>query len=131
MKTTRLLLILGIVTILGLIVYFPGRKLARAHVNEKTAVTDHPLKCYTCHIYTSRNKYISKMMNEDYLSPFNMAVSKTGKLLFVVAQDADALLVVDTKNDKVLSKINVGKHPHSVILNKDLISPRKTSSRLK
>jgi len=119
MKTARLLMILGIIAILGLIVYFPGRKLARAHVNEKTAVSDHPLLCYSCHISTSRNKFISKMMNEDYLSPFNMAVSKTGKLLFVVAQDADALLVVDTKNNKVLSKINVGKHPHSVIVNKE------------
>ena len=69
MKSDKLI-ILGVIFVFGLIVYFPGRKLARTHVNQKTAVTDHPLLCTSCHLYTSQNKLVSKMMNADYFSPF-------------------------------------------------------------
>lgn len=116
MKTFKLLLTLGFLAVLGLIVYFPGRKLARAHVNSKTAVEDHPLLCISCHLYTSDNKLVSKLINARYYSPFNMAVSKNGERLYVVAQEADELLVVNTGNHKVLNRINVGRYPHSVVL---------------
>jgi len=119
MKNSKLLIILGIILVFGLIVYYPGRKLARAHVNQKTAVTDHPLSCISCHVYTSENKLISKLMNADYFSPFNIAVSNNGKRLYVVAQDSDQILVVDAESNEVLNKINVGVHPHSVLLSKD------------
>ena len=119
MKAIKLLTIFGIIFVLGLLIYFPGQKFARQHVNSKTAVDDHPLLCTSCHLYSSNNKYISRFINEDYYSPFNIAISNNGNLLYVIAQDADALLVVDTKNNKVLNKINVGKHPHSIILNHD------------
>ena len=98
---------------------FPGYKLARAHVNEKTAVTDHPLLCTSCHLYITSNKLITKLVNADYLSPLNLAVSKDGSRMYVVAQDADELLVVDPLNNKVLNSIKVGVHPHSVILDKE------------
>jgi YVTN family beta-propeller protein len=119
MKTAKLFIIFGVIFILGLIIYFPGRKMAREHVNYKTAVTDHPLLCTSCHVNTSKNKLISKMINEDYFSPFNLAVSNDGKNLYVIAQDSDELLVVDTDNDMVLNKIKVGVHPHSIVLNKE------------
>jgi YVTN family beta-propeller protein len=116
MKTSKLLLIFGFISVLGLIVYFPGRKMARVHVNSKTAVDDHPLLCISCHLYTSNNKLVSKLINARYYSPFNMAVSKNGERLYAVAQEADELLVVNTGNHKVLNKINVGRYPHSVVL---------------
>lgn len=119
MKTSKLRVIFGAIVVLGLIVYFPGRKLARAHVNEKTAVTDHPLSCTSCHVYISQNKFISKMVNADYYSPFNIAISNDGSLLYVIAQDANELIVVDAEKNEVLHKINVGVHPHSVILNEE------------
>ena len=119
MRSFKLIIILGIILVFGLIVYYPGRKLARAHVNQKTAVTDHPLLCTSCHVYTSKNKLVSKMVNADYFSPFNIAVSNNGNRLYVVAQDADLVLVVDTESNEVLNKINVGVHPHSVLLSKD------------
>lgn len=119
MKTSKLRVIFGAIVVLGLIVYFPGRKLARAHVNEKTAVTDHPLSCTSCHVYISQNKFISKMVNADYYSPFNIAISNDGNLLYVIAQDANELIVVDAEKNEVLHKINVGVHPHSVILNEE------------
>ncbi len=118
MKKAKLLIIFGVIIVLGLIVYFPGRKAARTHVNYITAIDDHPLSCTSCHVYISENKWVSKMVNEDYYSPFNMAVSNDGSRLYVVAQDMDELMVVDTKDYKVLNHINVGIHPHSVILSK-------------
>lgn len=119
MKSPKLVIRVGIILVIGIFIYFPARKLARAHVNERTAVTDHPLSCTSCHLYTSKNKLISQILNADYLSPFNMAVSNDGSRLYVVAQDANELLIVDAKNNTLLNKINVGVHPHSVILSKD------------
>src|SRR5450759_1454466 len=104
MKTSyKLLLISGIIVALGLIIHFPGHKMARAHVNSKTAVEDHPLLCTSCHLYTSKNKLLSKLVNADYFSPFNLAVSKDGNRLYVVAQEGNELLTVDTENHRVLN----------------------------
>jgi YVTN family beta-propeller protein len=118
MNKIKIFVILGLIFGLGLIVYFPGRKMAREHVNYKTAVTDHPISCVSCHLYTSKNKFVSKLINADYYSPFNMTVSNDGKRLYVIAQDTDELMVVDIEKKEVLYKIAVGKHPHSVILDK-------------
>ncbi len=119
MKTSGILSVLLFFSVLGLIVYFPGRKWARVHVNAKTAVDDHPLNCLSCHLYTQKSGFISKLINRKYLSPFNMAVSKEGDRLYVIAQDDNSLLVVDTEKKKVLKKISVGNLPHTVILSND------------
>jgi len=119
MKTSGILSVLLFFSVLGLIVYFPGRKWARVHVNSKTAVGDHPLNCLSCHLYTQKSGFISKLVNRKYMSPFNMAVSKKGDRLYVVAQEDNALLVVDPEKKKVLKKIIVGNLPHSVILSND------------
>jgi YVTN family beta-propeller protein len=119
MKRSILLMSAGILLVLGLLIHFPGQKLAREHVNSKTAVNDHPLLCISCHLYTSKNKVISGFINADYYSPFNLAVSSDGSRLYVVAQDADELMVVDAGNNKVLNRIRVGNYPHSVVLDSD------------
>ena len=118
-RSTKLIRSFGIILALGLLIYFPGRKMAKAHVNSKTATTDHPLLCTSCHLYTQKTGVISKLLNADYLSPFNLAVSSDGKRLYVVAQEGNALLVVDAETQKVLNKISVGNQPHSVILSSD------------
>jgi len=119
MKTSRIIIVIGFFSILGLVVFFPGRKWARGHVNYMTAVDDHPLNCFSCHVYTQKSGFISKLVNRKYLSPFNLAVSKDGNRLYVVAQESDALLVVNAANHKVLNKIGVGRLPHSVVLSAD------------
>lgn len=81
-----------------------------------TAVEDHPLNCVSCHLYIQKDGFIAKMINEDYLSPFNMAVSPDGRKLYVIAQEGNALLVIDTKTNEVLDKIAVGEKPHSVLI---------------
>ena len=119
MKTTKIIIVLTVFLAIGLIIFIPGRKWARAHVNYQTAVDDHPLLCTSCHLYTQTDGILAKLINADYYSPFNMAISKDGSQLYVVAQDANVLMVLDTKKGKVINKIKVGIHPHSVILNRD------------
>ena len=115
MNNIKTFWVISLVLALGLLVYFPGGQLARSHVNERTAVTDHPLKCTSCHLYITKNEYISKLVNEEYLSPLNLAISPDGRHLYVVAQDADALLKVDVSNREVLGRLEVGDHPHSAL----------------
>lgn len=118
-RSNKILRLTGIILVLGLIVGFPGRKWARSHVNEKTAVTDHPLLCTSCHLYSQTTGIAAKLINADYLSPINLAVSADGKRLYVVAQEANALLIVDADNNKVVNRIGVGRQPHSVVLSND------------
>ena len=120
MRTYIKIIILScVLLVLGLLILIPGKKRARQHVNYMTAVEDHPLNCLRCHMYTQKDGLIAKAINADYFSPFNMAISSDGKTLYVVAQEANALLVVDVDADKVLDKIAMGERPHSVILKRD------------
>ena len=120
MKNKKIYAIIGVLFALGLLlIYFPGRKMAREHVNTKTAVSDHPLLCTNCHLYTSENALVSKLLNADYYSPLNLAISKDGSRLYVVAQEANSLLVVDVEKQQIINKIKVGNQPHTVILSKN------------
>ena len=118
-RSTLFIRLSGIILVLVLLIYFPGRKWARAHVNEKTATTDHPILCTSCHLYIQKTGLTAKLVNARYLSPINLTVSGDGKRLYVVAQESDALLIVDAEKNKVINKIGVGNQPHSVILSKD------------
>ena len=115
-RLLKIFLISGIPIVLGLVVCFPGRKLARKHIDYKTGVGDHPLLCTNCHLYIYKSGPVSKLVNKQYYSPINMTVSKDGSRLYVVAQEGNALMVIDPEKQKVLNKISVGNFPHSVIL---------------
>ncbi|HQG78593.1 MAG TPA: beta-propeller fold lactonase family protein [Bacteroidales bacterium] len=115
----KLVLIIGVIGLLIILIYPPFHRWARAHVNYQTAVEDHPLNCLSCHLYTQKTGLISKLINADYYSPFNLALSNDGKRLYVVAEESNTLLVVDTEKRKVTNKIKVGYRPHTVILDKD------------
>jgi YVTN family beta-propeller protein len=119
MKNKKIYATIGVLFAFGLLIYFPGRKMAREHVNAKTAVTDHPLLCSKCHLYTSENALVSRLLNEDYYSPINLAISKDGSQLYIVAQQANFLLVVDVETQQIINKIKVGNQPHTVILSKN------------
>ena len=92
---------------------------AREHVNNITATTDHPMKCGSCHLYLQKEGIISKIVNTEYYSPLNVAVSADGKFLFIVAEESNELLIVDRKRRKVTQEIEVGIRPHSVTLSLD------------
>ncbi|TAL65496.1 MAG: hypothetical protein EPN88_09535 [Bacteroidetes bacterium] len=118
-RSYKFSLIFGVLIALGFVGYFPGHKLARKHVNYKTGVEDHPLLCISCHFYIQKTGPVAKLVNRAYFSPLNLAVSNDGNRLYVVAQEANTLMVVDPEKRKVLNKISVGESPHSVILSKD------------
>ncbi|MGC1392426.1 MAG: beta-propeller fold lactonase family protein [Bacteroidales bacterium] len=118
-RSTILIRLSGIILVLALLICIPGRKWARVHVNEKTATTDHPLSCTSCHLYIEKTGLVAKLVNARYLSPVNLTVSGDGKRLYVVAQESNALLIVDSKKNQLISTIGVGIQPHSVILSKD------------
>jgi YVTN family beta-propeller protein len=73
----------------------------------------------SCHLYLRKSKIISKFTDAQYYSPFNLAVSNDGRDLYAVAEEGNALLVIDTEKRKVKHEIGVGIHPHSVILSRD------------
>ncbi|MCJ7449477.1 MAG: hypothetical protein MUO72_17510 [Bacteroidales bacterium] len=118
-KYLKILLPVGVICILGAIFYSPYHTWARKHVNLMTATEDHPLNCASCHLYLQKSGVISKLVNAHYYSPFNLAVSNDGRYLYVVAEEGNTLLVVDTKKQKVTHKVEVGNRPHSIILSKD------------
>jgi len=114
----KILLIAGVVILLGLIIFIPGKKWASEHVNYNTAINDHPLMCTNCHLHIHKKSPFAKLDDADYYSPMNIAVSNDGILIYVTAQDGNALLVADTEQGKVVKKVTVGNKPHSVIIDK-------------
>jgi YVTN family beta-propeller protein len=110
---------LGLIILLVLAIFPQAHRLARTHVNTKTAVEDHPLKCTSCHVYTQKKGLIAKLVNADYYTPLNLAVSRDGNKLYIVAEEGDALLIADATSNKVVQKISVGNRPHSVILDNE------------
>lgn len=105
--------------ILFAIIMVAGYRWSNQHVSYITAGQPHPLGCVSCHVYTQRSGLAARLFNQNYLSPLNMAISQDGSRLYVTAQEGDALLVVDPTDGQVLSKIEVGKRPHSIILSQD------------
>lgn len=116
-RLIKLSITVAVLLIAGLIIYPRFHRWARAHVNSKTAVEDHPLNCLSCHLYTQKTGLASKLINAKYLSPFNIALSNDGRTLYVVAEESNKLLVVNTEKSKVTGEIEVGERPHTVILN--------------
>ena len=115
-KSVRIFLVGAIIAVIGILLIFPGRKWSREHVNYITATSDHPLDCFSCHLYIQKDNLISKLVNADYYSPLNLAISKDDNILYVVAEEKNVLLVVDRVNNKVIRNISVGNRPHSVAL---------------
>jgi len=116
-RLIKLSITIAVLIIAGLIIYPRFHRWARAHVNSKTAVEDHPLNCLSCHLSTQKTGLLSKLINAKYHSPFNIALSNDGKTLYVVAEESNKLLVVNTEKSKVTGEIEVGERPHTVILN--------------
>jgi len=118
-KYIILLIIFIPVMLAVLFIYSAFHRWARAHVNYITATEDHPLKCTSCHAYKQSSGLMHKLVNRQYLSPFDVVVSKDGKTIFVVAEEGNELILIDSEKRKVKEKISVGEHPHSVILSED------------
>jgi YVTN family beta-propeller protein len=98
----------------GYLLWIPSHKWARNHVNEQTGVNDHPLLCTSCHLYITKNPFISIFTSKKYFSPINIA--ENNGTLYVVAQDKDLLIEIDARTSKIKGEIKTGNHPHSVVI---------------
>ncbi len=119
MKQLRTFILFGSIAIFFAFCIVYGGKRARVHVNYITATEDHPIKCWSCHLYTQKDNFLARIINEDYISPYKLSLSFDGDQLYVVGQESNQLLVVDPQAGKVIDKIEVGNRPHSVTLSKD------------
>ena len=52
----------------------------------------------------------------EYKTPFNLTLSRDGRLAYVVCEGADSLMIVDLENRKSVAEIEVGHQPHGVWL---------------
>ena len=119
-KTTRRFTILLII-FLSILIYLLVNlhSWSRQHVDYITAGQPHPLNCLPCHVSPQRTGFLADLLNKDYLSPFNLAISPQGKQLYITAQGEDVLIVVDLESKEVESLIPVGDRPHSVVVSED------------
>jgi YVTN family beta-propeller protein len=54
-----------------------------------------------------------------YLSPVSLQLSPNGQRLYVVCEDSDALLVVDTRSQRVVGRAEVGQRPKGIAISPD------------
>jgi YVTN family beta-propeller protein len=54
-----------------------------------------------------------------YKTPFNLTLSRDGRLAYVTCEGSDSLILVDLRNREVIAEIEVGHQPHGVCLNPD------------
>ena len=66
-----------------------------------------------------RGKGPEKEAGERYLSPIEMALSRDGRLIYVVCEGSDQLRVVDVQSGKVANVIQVGRVPRGIALSPD------------
>jgi YVTN family beta-propeller protein len=78
----------------------------------------HSLNCLSCHAYTQRDGLFTKVSEQTYLSPFNMDVSVKTGLLYILAQDAEQLLVVNPKTKDIEFRLQLDKRPHTIKLDR-------------
>jgi YVTN family beta-propeller protein len=67
------------------------------------------------------SRYLQYAEPEDdlYKSPIRLALSKDGKLLYVVCENTHEVLAVDTESREIVGNVTVGKHPFGITLSPD------------
>ncbi|MDZ7717399.1 MAG: c-type cytochrome [Balneolaceae bacterium] len=122
MKTNKKIVLTTLLAVTALVFVFVakrGHDWARDHVDHMTATTGFPLTCTNCHVGRQVDNLFTQFLTDDYLSPFNVAISPDGNYLYVVGQEDNSFSIVDLNEKVVIKKIEVGNHPHSVTLNED------------
>lgn len=79
----------------------------------------HALNCGSCHKYTQRDGFLANLTSNDYISPYNLAISPDNEHLFVTGQESNALYIVGLRNNRKIAEIDVGRRPHSVAVTRD------------
>lgn len=55
----------------------------------------------------------------EYKTPFNLAVTKDGKRLFIACEASNSLIVVNTKTEEIEAEVEIGTQPHFAYLSPD------------
>ncbi|UCH61997.1 MAG: beta-propeller fold lactonase family protein [Fidelibacterota bacterium] len=55
----------------------------------------------------------------EYKTPFNLAVTKNGRRLFVACEASGSLIVVNPKTEEIITEVEIGTQPHFVYLSPD------------
>ncbi len=98
----------------GLEVLFPR------HLRAVTGRSDIGLmRCTYCHRKVLEPPRGGNHVGLDYMSPAGLAVSPDGKTLYVAAEGADRLLVVDLGEKRVRSSLPIQGRPHGVAVSSD------------
>ena len=92
---------------------------AEAHVVHYTGATNIPPNCVACHVSARGGTFLDRVLRPHYRTPLHIAVSPDGQRLYVTAEEAGGLLVVDAVGRRLLAEIPVGQRPHSVVLNQE------------
>jgi YVTN family beta-propeller protein len=61
----------------------------------------------------------ARVQGPRYLSPVAMVLSQDGQWLYVVCEDSDAMLVVDTRAGRVVRRVAVGRRPKGIAISSD------------
>lgn len=93
-----------------------GHKMAREHVDYVTSTTGFPLDCTACHGGRQYDTFFTDFLTDEYVSPFNLAVSPDGDYIYAVGQEDDSFSIIDIRDGAVFKKMEIGRHPHSVVL---------------
>jgi YVTN family beta-propeller protein len=89
------LLGVGILAVIIALILFVARTSKPAAAAENESATEAPLR---------------------YLSPVALQLSPDGQRLYVVCEDSDTLLVVDTHSERVVGRTEVGKRPKGIAI---------------
>lgn len=90
-----------------------------AHVTRYTGDVARMTNCVSCHVSARGGTLVDRVLRPRYRTPLDVAVSPDGRTLYVTAQDAGALLVLDAAARRLEHAIPVGLRPHSVVLSAD------------
>jgi YVTN family beta-propeller protein len=93
-----------------------ARRWSVAHVEHYTGDRARTTDCYACHVAAREGAALDRILDPRYRTPLDVAVAPDGSRLYVTAQDAGALLVVDAEALRLLAEIPAGRRPHSVAL---------------
>jgi YVTN family beta-propeller protein len=96
-----------------------GHRWAYRHVERYTGTTPKTLNCVLCHVDAKGGTVLDRLTRPRYESPRDIAVSPDGKRLYVTAETANALIVVDLGRRKPVVRVKVGTKPQRVILTPD------------
>lgn len=92
---------------------------ARAHVEWVTGAPAETVRCYDCHVTARGGTVLDRILKPRYKTPEDLAMSPDGSRLYVTAQDAGALLVIDPAARRLLAEIPAGRRPHSLVLDRE------------